>query len=161
MSAGAGASSHLGRQPEWAVSPPPEAASLPARWDQLFGSAAEHAPPARTAALWAGREAALAELQGHPALVERICETYARFRAAQDRTVRGARHQQVSALAEAREHFFEACVLAQPIVARHLPHAWVWDSVRFIVIQVSEKPSVKRASRVVQGPPDAGQEPAT
>lgn len=93
--------------------------------------------------------------------MERICETYARFRAAQDRTVRGARNQQVSALAEAREHFFEACVLAQPVVASHLPYAWVWDSVRFIVIQVSEKPSGKRSSRVVQGPPDAGQETAT
>lgn len=120
---------------------PVEPGNLQARWEARFPLPATREPLPPGFSPWAAREKALKDLRALPALAERIRCAYRAFRQAQARSVRAARGQQSRHLEEARERFFEACVLVQPVVAARVPSAWtpgLWDEVRLVVTRLCE-----------------------
>lgn len=116
--------------------------SLQARWEAKFPRPAVAPPLPADFSPWGVRERALQDLRALPALAQRIREAYRACRQAQSLAARGPERHRQAHLDEARERFFDACVLAQPVVAPHVPPAWspcLWDEVRHVVVEVADQ----------------------
>lgn len=119
---------------------PPPPADLHARWVALFPPPA-HAPPTAAWSRWQAREQALTDLRALPGLTARIQATWGQFRHAQRLSDRAARSQRPLHLEQAREQYFQACVLAHPVLAPHFP-GWpdLWDDVRSVITALCDTP---------------------
>ena len=107
---------------------------LQSRWEEHFPRTTSELPPPAFSP-WQAQDRVLADLRLLPDLMWRIRDQWRQFRQEQAHWVRASRAQRPMHAERAREHFFQACVLAQPVAAPHFPVGWdLWNETRSVVV---------------------------
>lgn len=101
--------------------------SFEARWASEFPRPTLTRPVPPEFSPWHAHDRVLTEVRRDRALTQRVLAAYGACQRAQGEAGRASRAQRPVLMEDARAHFYAACTLIQPLVARHFDPAF-WRS---------------------------------